>query len=161
MPALTERHCGPNAGPLLESLFAVCKGRAPGGSSRCKLGRLSGQDARWPQRLHQQRLQPVYGFGSARGAAAVDRNHTERAQRPAEYRNAEQRVLAQNTDFEPQRSLGGEAPNTVPVGRMRGDDEHHFGHIGQGAGHFPAAHAQRAARQPAQETVGLVCLRLV
>ena len=98
--------------------------------------------------------QQVHGLADgALRRAAIERDHAQLVQQRAQ-RPPEQRGLAQHLHLHAQRDLRRHAPQPVPVGRMRGDDEDQPGDVRQGAGHLPAAHAQGAARQPAQEGVG-------
>ncbi len=98
--------------------------------------------------------QQVHGLADgALRRAAVQRDHAQLVQQRAQ-RPPEQRGLAQHLHLHAQRDLGRHPPQTVPVGRMRGDDEDHLGNVGQGADHLPAPHTQGAACQPAQEGVG-------
>src|SRR5690606_28126647 len=56
-------------------------------------------------------------------------------------------------DVQAQAQLDREAPYSVPVGRMRGGNQHYARHVGKLADHAPATHAQNASAEPAREPV--------
>src|SRR5690606_22138048 len=89
-------------------------------------------------------------LGDAGRRVAVHRDDPEPAHEHAE-RPPEQLVLAEDADVQAQRELGRQAPDAVPVGRMRRADQHQLRKVGEGALHAPSTQAQHGAPEPAAD----------